>query len=121
MAYNPDNIFARILRDEIPSTRVFEDDEFIAFRDVAPMAPVHILVIPRPDARGEAPTSPADLVDDDAPMVGRLVVAATKIAAAQGLDQAGYRLVFNCGEFGGQTVPHLHLHVLGGTRLGSFA
>jgi histidine triad (HIT) family protein len=121
LAYDPDNIFAKILRDEIPSTRVYEDEEFVAFRDVAPAAPVHILVIPRADATGSAPISPADLREDDAPMVGRLVVAATRIAAAEGLEQDGYRLVFNCGEHGGQTVLHLHLHILGGKKLGSFA
>ena len=121
MAYDPENVFARILRDEIPSDRVYEDDEFIAFRDVAPLAPVHILVIPRADGTRAAPTSPADLGDHDAPMVGRLVVTATRIAAAQGLDRDGYRLVFNCGDHGGQSVLHLHLHILGGRKLGPFA
>lgn len=120
VAYDPDNTFAKILRGEIPSDRVYEDDEFIAFRDVAPQAPVHILMIPRPDSTGVVPSSPADLADGDAPMVGRLVVTATRIAAAQGLDQAGYRLVMNCGDHGGQTVFHLHLHILGGRQLGSF-
>jgi len=117
VTYDSDNVFARILRDEIPSTRVYEDDEFIAFRDVAPSAPTHILVIPRL-VEGIAPTAPATLAEDDAAMVGRLVVTATRIAAEQGLNEAGYRLVFNSGEDAGQTVHHLHLHILGGRRLG---
>jgi histidine triad (HIT) family protein len=114
--YDPDNVFAKILRDEIPSDRVYEDDEFIAFRDISAQAPVHLLVIPR----GEAPTSPAELTEDDAGWLGRMMVVATKVAAAQGLDERGYRMVMNCGEDGGQTVPHLHLHILGGRRLRGF-
>jgi len=117
VAYDSDNIFAKILRDEIPSTRVYEDDEFIAFRDVAPSAPTHILVIPRL-VEGAAPTAPAALTEADAGMVGRLVVVATRIAAEQGLVEGGYRLVFNSGDDAGQTVHHLHLHILGGGRLG---
>jgi histidine triad (HIT) family protein len=111
--YDPDNIFARILRGEIPSDRVHEDAEFIAFRDISPQAPVHIIVIPR----GEPATAPSELMDDDAGMVGRLVLTAVRIASGQGLDAAGYRLVMNCGSNGGQTVPHLHLHILGGRPL----
>lgn len=115
MPYDPDNVFARILRDEIPSDRVYEDDEFVAFRDIAPSAPVHVVVIPR----GEPATTPDELTDDDAPMVGRMVLAATRIAREQGLAERGYRLVFNCREDAGQTVPHLHLHILGGRPLGA--
>ncbi|MCK9485392.1 MAG: histidine triad nucleotide-binding protein [Dehalococcoidia bacterium] len=115
MTYDPDNVFARILRDEIPSDRVYEDDEFIAFRDIAPAAPVHVVVIPR----GEPATSPDGLGEADAGMVGRLVVTATRIAREQGLAERGYRLVMNCGEDAGQTVPHLHLHILGGRVLGA--
>lgn len=120
MAYDPDNVFAKILRDEIPSTRVHEDDEFVAFRDIAPAAATHIVVVPRL-VDGSAPSSPADLTEADAGMVGRLVLTATRIAAAQGLEEGGYRLVMNCGEGAGQTVHHLHLHVLGGGRLGPIA
>ncbi len=115
MPYDPDNVFARILRDEIPSDRVHEDEEFVAFRDIAPAAPTHIVVIPR----GEPPTTPDGLAETDAGMVGRLVVLATRIAREQGLADRGYRLVMNCREDGGQTVPHLHLHILGGRRLGA--
>lgn len=117
MAYDQDNIFAKILRDEIPSERVYEDDEFIAFRDIAPAAPTHIVLIPR----GEPPTAPAGLVDGDSAWVGRMVVAASKIAAEQGMAEDGYRLVFNSGEHAGQAVEHLHLHILGGGSLGAVA
>lgn len=120
MPYDPDNVFAKILRDEIPSARVYEDDEFIAFRDVAPSAPTHILVVPRL-VEGVAPASPAALTEADAAMVGRLVLTATRIASEQGLVEGGYRLVFNSGEDAGQTVHHLHLHILGGKALGPVA
>jgi len=120
VAYDPDNVFAKILRDEIPSTRVYEDDEFVAFRDIAPSAPTHIVVIPRL-LEGSAPTSPAALTEGDARMVGRLVLTATRIAAEQGLVEGGYRLVLNSGDDAGQTVHHLHLHILGGRRLGPLA
>lgn len=114
MPYDPQNIFARILRDELPSERVYEDEDFVAFRDIAPQAPTHIVVIPR----GEPATSPAELRDEDAPWLGRMVVRAARIATSAGLDADGYRLVINCGVHGGQTVPHLHLHILGGRQLG---
>jgi histidine triad (HIT) family protein len=110
MPYDPDNVFARILRDEIPSTRVYEDEEFIAIRDVAPVAPTHILVLPRRDGV----SGPSDLAPDDAPWVGRMVLVATRIAREQGLEEGGYRLLMNCGRDAGQSVPHLHLHILGG-------
>ena len=115
--YDPDNVFARILRGEIPSDRVYEDAEFIAFRDINPTAPAHIVVIPR----GEPPTEPAGLGEEDSPWVGRMVVTATRIAAEQGLAEGGYRLVLNSGRNAGQEVPHLHLHILGGGPLGPIA
>lgn len=117
MPYDPENVFARILRGELPSDRVHEDAEFIAFRDVAPQAPVHIVVIPR----GEPPASPAGLLDADAAWAGRMVIVAARIAAEQGLEQDGYRLVMNCGPAAGQTVDHLHMHILGGADLGPLA
>ena len=116
MAYDRDNVFARIVRGEIPSDRVYEDEEFIAFRDIAPSAPVHILIVPR----REGVTSVSDLADDDAAWVGRMVVVAARIAREQGLEERGYRLLTNCGEDGGQSVPHLHFHILGGRRLQGF-
>lgn len=117
MTYDPDNVFAKILRDEIPSDRVYEDDEFIAFRDIAPLAPTHILLIPRL-VDGRAPTAASELADADAGMVGRMVVTATKIARDLGLDASGYRLVLNSGADAGQDVLHIHMHILGGKRLG---
>ncbi len=120
MAYDADNVFARILRDEIPSTRVYEDDEFVAFRDIAPSAPAHIVVIPRL-VDGVAPMAPSALTAGDEAMVGRLVLTATRIAAQEGLVEGGYRLVLNSGADAGQTVHHLHLHILGGGRLGPLA
>ena len=113
MAYDPDNIFARIVRGELPSTPVYDDDEFMAIRDLYPQAPTHILVLPK----RAGISSPADLEPDDAPWVGRMVVLATRIARDEGLAEDGYRLVMNCGRNAGQTVPHLHLHILGGQLL----
>ncbi|MDP6606224.1 MAG: HIT domain-containing protein [Dehalococcoidia bacterium] len=117
MSYDPDNIFARILRDEISSDRVYEDDEFIAFRDIAPQAPVHIVLIPR----GEPPVSPTGLTDGDAGWAGRMLVVASRIAASEGLTAGGYRLVMNSGANAGQAVEHLHMHLLGGGLLGPVA
>jgi histidine triad (HIT) family protein len=117
MAYDPDNVFARILRGEIPSDRVYEDDEFIAFRDIAPAAPVHVVLIPR----GEPPASLAGLTSEDASWAGRLLVAAAEIARRLGIEESGYRVVFNCGRDAGQVVSHLHAHVLGGGDLGEVA
>ena len=115
--YDPDNIFARILRGEIPSDRVHEDDDFIAFRDIAPQAPQHIVLIPR----GEPPTSPAGIDASWEQLGGRMLRIAAAIARSQGLERSGYRVVLNCGPDAGQTVPHLHLHILGGAPLGPLA
>lgn len=117
MAYDPDNVFARILRGEIPSDRVYEDDEFIAFKDIAPAAPVHLILIPR----GQPPASVAGLTADDAAWAGRMLVAAGDIARRAGLEDGGYRVVFNCGRDAGQLVPHIHAHILGGGELGAVA
>lgn len=115
--YNPDNVFARILQEEIETELVYEDEEFVAFRDIAPAAPMHIILIPR----GTPPTSAAYLSESDEGWLGRMVVTASKVAAEQGLAQRGYRLVVNCGEDAGQTVGHFHLHILGGRPLGPVA
>jgi histidine triad (HIT) family protein len=111
--YDPGNVFARILRDEIPSERVYEDDEFIVIRDIAPVAPTHLLVIPR-----AARSGPAALTDEDTFWLGRMVLVGTKVAADLGLSEGGYRLVLNEGHEGGKAVPHLHMHVIGGKELG---
>ena len=102
-------LFCRIVADEIPSTRVHEDDEVIAFRDIAPRAPTHILVIPRRHI-----ASAADLTDADGPLLGRLFGVTATVARDQGIADDGYRVVTNVGRWGGQTVDHLHLHLMGG-------
>ena len=106
---DPDCLFCRIVRGEISSANVYEDDVVLAFRDIAPRSPTHILVIPK-----EHIASAADLTDDDGPMLGRLFAATTKIARDEGIADAGYRLVSNVGRWGGQTVDHLHIHLMGG-------
>lgn len=105
-------IFKRIIDKEIPARIVYEDDQCLAFHDVNPQAPTHILVIPRREIR-----STADLQDSDEMLAGHLLLCARKIAADQGLSN-GYRIVTNCGPDGGQSVDHLHLHILGGRPLG---
>ena len=115
--YDRDNVFARILRGELPSDRVYEDDEFVAFRDISPAAPSHIVLIPR----GEPPTGPGGLEADDAGWAGRMLVAAARIAEQEGLAESGYRLALNHGADAGQAVPHIHLHILGGGPLGPIA
>jgi histidine triad (HIT) family protein len=106
---DPDCLFCRIVLGEIPSTKVYEDDLVLAFRDIAPRSPTHILVIPK-----EHIASAADLTDGDGPLLGRLFAATAQIARDQGIAEAGYRLVSNVGRWGGQTVDHLHLHLMGG-------
>ena len=105
----PACLFCRIVADEIPSTRVFEDDLVIAFRDIAPRAPTHILLIPRRHI-----ASAADLVEADGPLLGRLFGTAADVARSEGIADGGYRLVSNVGRWGGQTVDHLHFHLMGG-------
>jgi histidine triad (HIT) family protein len=104
-------IFKRIIDKEIPAQIVYEDDRCLAFRDVNPQAPVHVLVIPK----HEIP-SLAQSADEDAALLGHLLSAVRTVAKQLGLAN-GYRVVINCGPDGGQTVDHLHLHVLGGRRL----
>jgi histidine triad (HIT) family protein len=101
-------IFCRIATKEVPSGIVYENAELVAFRDLSPQAPTHILVIPKRHV-----ASLDDLVEADAALLGALMLAAKKVAAAEGLS-GGYRVVANCGADGGQTVSHVHLHLLGG-------
>ncbi len=105
-------IFKKIINREIPSDVVYEDAECLAFRDNHPQAPTHILLIPRKEI-----PSMAELRPDDAELMGKLFVKAAEIAANQGLAEDGYRIVVNTRAFGGQTVHHLHLHILGGRPL----
>lgn len=104
-------IFTKIIQKEIPATILHEDDLCLAFRDIAPQAPTHFLVIPKKEI-----TSMADLTKEDAAIMGRCIVVASQVAAAEGLGD-GYRLIANTGTDGGQEVPHLHFHVLGGRKL----
>jgi histidine triad (HIT) family protein len=106
---DPGCLFCRIVADEIPSTRVAEDDDVIAFRDIAPRAPTHILVIPR-----EHIPSAAEVTAQDGPLLGRIFAVAAEVARAEGIAEQGYRIVSNVGTWGGQTVDHLHFHVMGG-------
>jgi histidine triad (HIT) family protein len=106
-----DTIFGRIIRREIPARIEHEDDLCLAFHDVAPQAPVHVLVIPKKPI-----VSLAEIGRDDERLLGHLVVVATELARSLGLAD-GYRLVVNCGRDGGQSVDHLHVHLLGGRRL----
>ncbi|MFZ7096292.1 histidine triad nucleotide-binding protein [Luteimonas dalianensis] len=110
-----DTIFHRIMRREIPADIVYEDDDIIAFRDIAPQAPVHILFVPKKTIRGLD-----DAQADDAEMLGRLALAAAGYARREGFAEKGYRVVMNCNEEGGQTVFQMHLHLLAGAPLGHF-
>ena len=105
-------LFQKIADGDIPSDMVYEDEQCFAFRDIAPQAPVHILIVPRkpiPELN--------DLTEADEQLVGHLVMVARRLAAQEGLAE-GYRTVFNCGPAAGQSVDHIHLHLLGGRSLG---
>lgn len=104
-----DCLFCRIIAGELPSTKVHEDDTVLAIRDIAPASPTHILVLPKQHI-----ASALDLGDADGPLLGRMFAVAADLAHSEGIADAGYRLVSNVGEWGGQSVDHLHLHVLGG-------
>ena len=106
-------IFKKIIDGEIPCNKVYEDDEMLAFRDINPQAPTHILIIPKKEIATLNELSP-----DDAALAGRMLIAAARIAAQEGLAERGYRTVFNCNRDAGMEVPHLHLHLLGGRTFG---
>jgi histidine triad (HIT) family protein len=107
-----DTIFGKIARGEIPADLVYEDEDLVAFRDISPQAPVHLLIIPRK-------TIPTlnDAGPEDAELIGKLFLAAARVAREAGIAERGYRTVVNCNAAAGQTVFHLHLHVLGGRPL----
>ncbi|GAB3791275.1 histidine triad nucleotide-binding protein [Dyella agri] len=107
-----DTIFDKIIRREIPADIVYEDDELLAFRDVNPQAPVHVLFIPKKPI-----ATLNDATAEDAALLGRLLLAAAGYARREGFADQGYRTVLNCNEYGGQTVFHLHLHLLGGRQM----
>lgn len=102
-------LFCNVLEKKIPADVVYEDDYALAFRDIRPVAPTHVLVIPKKHIAGIR-----DLTDDDAAAMGQVILAARKVAAKLGLDGDGFRLVINDGDHAGQTVHHVHVHVLGG-------
>lgn len=105
-------IFQKVINKEIPADIVFEDDLCLAFRDINPQAPIHILIIPRSPV---ASTQEVDL--DDARTIGHIFSIIPKIASTEGIDKTGYRVVTNCRSDGGQEVAHLHFHLLGGRKL----
>jgi diadenosine tetraphosphate (Ap4A) HIT family hydrolase len=106
---DPDCLFCRIVAGEIPSTRVAEDDQVVAIRDIAPRAPTHVLLLPRAHIR-----SAAELTVGDGALLGRLFAMAGELARSEGIADGGYRVVTNIGTWGGQTVDHLHFHLMGG-------
>ena len=109
---NDDCLFCKIVAGEIPAAKVYEDDRLLAFNDINPQAPVHILIIPK-----EHIATINDLTPEHNDLLGHMINTAREIAAEQGLADDGYRLIFNCNEQGGQTVYHIHLHIMGGRQL----
>lgn len=107
-------LFTKIINREIPADIVYEDDDVIAFKDIAPVAPVHVLVVPKK----EIPTI-NDIADEDALLIGKVYRVIGKLAKEFELDKDGYRVVSNCNEHGGQTVFHIHFHLIGGKQLGT--
>lgn len=106
---NEDCIFCKIAKKEVPTKVIYEDDDIVAFPSIAPQAPVHIIIIPKKHIRDVNTLEPSD-----AELVGKLVLVAQKLAKENKVDQSGYRLAFNTGPHSGQSVFHLHLHLLGG-------
>ncbi len=107
-----DCLFCKIIAGDIPSTKVYEDGEILAFRDIEPQAPEHIIIIPKTHI-----SSANELTDENCEIVGKIFAAAAKLAKELGFSENGYRIVNNCGTDGGQTVGHLHFHLLAGRNL----
>ena len=108
-----DCLFCKIIKGEIPSTKVYEDEEILAFNDINPAAPIHILVIPKKHI-----TSLAHMENEDEAIVGRIYGVINKIAEEKGFKESGYRVIVNCGKDAGQEVMHLHFHILAGAKFG---
>jgi len=108
-----DCVFCQIVGGKIPSDTLYQDEEVIAFRDIHPVAPTHVLIIPKRHV-----PSLADLTDAEIPLIGRMAKVANQLAREEGVLEKGYRLVISSGREGGQVVPHLHMHLLGGRMLG---
>ncbi len=109
-----DCVFCQIATGKIPGEFLYQDEEVIAFPDINPAAPIHLLIIPKKHIPSLAYISEAEI-----PLVGKMIKIANQLARERGLAEKGYRLVINCGKQGGQVVPHLHLHLLGGRNLAS--
>ena len=107
-----ETIFSKIIKHELPADVVYEDNEIIAFRDINPQAPVHVLVVPKVEIE-----TVNDIKPEQAELIGKLVLTAQKIATDEGIAEDGYRLVINCNRHGCQEVFHLHLHLIGGRQL----
>ena len=105
-------IFSKIINKEIHADILFENDKILVFRDTNPQAPVHFLVIPKKEIK-----TINDINEEDKSLIGELFIVAKEIAKKEGISEKGYRTIFNCNEHGGQTVYHIHLHVLGGRQL----
>ncbi len=108
------DVFCKIIKGELKSDRVYEDDDFIVIKDVSPQAPVHLLIIPKKHFEGLE-----DFKEGDSDLLGKAFLIAHKMAHQTGVAEKGYRLILNEGEHGGKLVPHLHIHLLGGKRLGA--
>lgn len=108
-----DCLFCKIINGEIPSTKVFEDEKVYAFNDIEPQAPVHIIIVPK-----EHISSANELTEENSAVVGHIFAVAAQLAKELGFAEDGWRIVNNCGEAGGQTVGHLHFHLLAGRNLG---
>ncbi|MDP7593804.1 MAG: HIT domain-containing protein [Litorilituus sp.] len=108
-----ETIFSKIIRQEIPTPLLYQDDLVTAFRDIAPRASTHILIVPNNHI-----ATVNDVSESDELTMGRMITVAKKLAKAEGIDEHGYRLIINCNEDGGQEVFHIHMHLLGGQRLG---
>lgn len=106
------SIFQKIINRDIPADILYEDDRCLAFKDISPQAPFHALVIPK-----EPITSLAEVSDQEPDLMGHLLLVCAKVARGAGLDETGYRVLTNIGKHGGQSVPHLHFHVIGGRQL----
>lgn len=106
-------LFTKIINGELPSDIVYRDDLVTAFRDINPLAPVHILIVPNKEI-----ATVNDLADDDERVAGRMMLVARQIAEAEGIAESGYRLIVNCNPDGGQEIYHLHMHLLGGRPMG---
>ena len=109
-------IFSKIINGEAEADIVYQDDRVTAFRDINPAAPTHVLIVPNKEI-----STVNDVTEADAPLVGHMIVVAGKVAREEGIAEDGYRLIINCNEYGGQTVFHLHMHLVGGRPLAPFS